>query len=483
METQETAPQRAPATGCRTLFGKIWDGHVVGRFSDGRNLVHIDRHVLQETTCAPAFDRLRRDGIGVSAPGLTFAVIDHSVATMPGRTAGSFPPTRPAIEAMQRNCRDFGLELFDIDDRRQGIVHVISPELGIALPGSTLVCADSHTATCGGLGAWAWGIGTTQVLHVLATQTLIQRRPQTMRVTFEGRMGPGVYAKDLILHLIACHGTAAGTGYVVEYAGPAIRALPLEARLTICNMSIEFGARSGLIAPDDTTTQYLAGRPYAPRGPMWDAAVRHWGTLPSDDGARYDREITIDCAPIGPQVSWGTSPQDTLSVDGVTPDPAGIADPERRRMAERSLDYMALAPGQRIEGLPIDYAFIGSCTNARLSDLQEAAAVVRGRRVPEGVRALVVPGSSAVKREAEALGLDQVFRDAGFEWREAGCSMCVAGNGDMVPPGKRSISTTNRNFEGRQGPQSRTHLASPASVAAAAVTGRITDIRRLPGIA
>ena len=378
---------------------------------------------------------------------------------------------------MQRNCREFGVELFDIDDKRQGIVHVIAPELGIALPGASLVCADSHTATSGGLGAWASGIGTTQVLHVLATQTLLLQRPKTMRVTFDGRAGPGVYAKDLILHLIGRFGTASGTGHVIEYAGPAIRALPIEGRLTICNMSIEFGARSGLIAPDDATFEYLAGRPFAPKGAGWDAALASWRVLPADPGARYDRELQLDCDAIGPQVSWGISPQDVLGVNEPIPAPGG--DPERRRAIERALTYMDLRPGETMEGTPIDVAFIGSCTNARLSDLQEAASVLRGRRVAAGVTALVVPGSTAVKRAAEAVGLDRVFRDAGFAWRESACSMCVAANGDLVAPGKRSLSTTNRNFEGRQGPGSRTHLASPAMVAAGAVAGRIVDVRSM----
>ncbi len=463
----------------RTLFGKIWDHHVVTAFDDGRAVVHIDRHVLQETTCAQAFDAMRARGLRLRAPDLTYAVIDHSLATLPGRTAASFPPTQASIEAMRRNCREFGVELFDIDDKRQGIVHVIAPELGIALPGASLVCADSHTATSGGLGAWASGIGTTQVLHVLATQTLLLQRPKTMRVTFDGRAGPGVYAKDLILHLIGRFGTASGTGHVVEYAGPAIRALPIEGRLTICNMSIEFGARSGLIAPDDATFEYLAGRPFAPKRARWDAALASWRALPADAGARYDRELQLDCDAIGPQVSWGISPQDVLGVNEPIPAPDPGGDPERRRAIERALAYMDLRPGQTMEGVPIDVAFIGSCTNARLSDLREAASVLRGRHVAAGVTALVVPGSTAVKREAEAVGLDRVFRDAGFAWRESACSMCVAANGDLVAPGKRSLSTTNRNFEGRQGPDSRTHLASPAMVAAAAVAGRIVDVRTM----
>jgi 3-isopropylmalate/(R)-2-methylmalate dehydratase large subunit len=462
-----------------TLFDKIWRRHVAGTFSDGRALIAIDRHVIQETTSWHAFDALRERGLRVRDPALTWSVIDHSIATRTGRTADSFPPTRDMILALRRHCEEFGLRLYDIDDPRQGIVHVISPELGIALPGCTLVCADSHTATSGGLGAWAWGIGTTQVLHVLASGMLILRKPRTMRVNFTGRLAPGVHAKDMILTLIGTYGTAAGTGHVVEYAGPAIRALPVEGRLTVCNMSVEFGARAGLIAPDDATFTYLAGRPFAPTGAAWDAAEADWRGLPSDDEARYDAELEIDCGAIAPRVTWGSSPQDVIAVDQLIPAPDSFADADRRAMARRALVYMDLTPGQPIAGTPIDVAFIGSCTNSRLSDLREGAAIARGRKVATGVTALVVPGSATVKREAEAEGLDRVFLAAGFEWRESACSMCVAANGDIVPPGKRSISTTNRNFESRQGPLSRTHLASPAMVAAAAVTGRITDVRRL----
>ena len=466
-------------TSSTTLFEKIWDQHVVADLGEGRALIHIDRHVLQEVTSLQAFEALRKRKLPVHSLGLTYAVIDHSVSTMPGRTAASYEPTRERIEAMQQNCRDFAIDLFDIDDPEQGIVHVISPELGITLPGSTLVCADSHSATSGGLGAWAWGIGTTQVLQVLATQTLIQKKPKTMRVDFRGSIGPGVFAKDLVLFLIGRHGIAAGTGFVVEYAGPVIRAMPVEGRMTICNMSIEFGARSGLVAVDDTTLQYLSGRRYVPTGATWDKAAGSWRQLRSDPQAKFDREIEIDCSAVRPQISWGTTPQDVIAVDEPIPTPASVSDPERRRAIERALAYMDLTPGKPIDGVPIDVAFIGSCTNSRLSDLEEAAAVIRGRKVPEGVQALVVPGSTQVKAAAEAKGLDRVFRDAGFEWRESGCSLCVATNGDLVPPGKRSISTSNRNFENRQGPGSRTHLASPAMVAAAAVTGRITDVRKL----
>jgi 3-isopropylmalate/(R)-2-methylmalate dehydratase large subunit len=465
--------------GQMTLFEKIWKQHVVADLGDDRALIHIDRHVLQEVTSLQAFDALRKRKLPIHSLGLTYAVIDHSVSTMPGRTAASFEPTRERIEAMQKNCRDFAIDLFDIDDPAQGIVHVIAPELGITLPGSTLVCADSHSATSGGVGAWAWGIGTTQVLQVLATQTLIQKKPKTMRVDFSGTIGPGVFAKDLILYLIGRHGIAAGSGFVVEYAGPVIRAMPIEARMTMCNMSIEFGARSGLIAVDDQTLHYLAGRRYAPKSGAWEKAAQSWRSLRSDEAAEFDREIGIDCSAVKPQISWGTTPQDVIAVDESTPLPASTADPDRRRAIERALAYMDLAPGAPIAGVPIDVAFIGSCTNSRLSDLEEAAKVVRGRKVAEGVEALIVPGSTQVKVAAEAKGLDKIFRDAGFQWRESGCSLCVATNGDLVPPGKRSISTSNRNFENRQGPGSRTHLASPAMVAAAAVTGRITDVRKL----
>ena len=461
----------------RTLFDKIWDSHVVRQFAEDRFLIHIDRHILQEATCRDAFDGLRQRGRQPKSLAATFAVIDHDVSTKPGRTWDSYAPSKERNGAMQENCRAAGIDLIDVNDPRQGIVHVIAPELGITLPGITLVCGDSHTATSGALGAWAWGIGTTEIERVLATQTLIQRKPKTMRVNFSGTLHKGVYAKDLILYFIGRHGNAVGTGYAVEYAGPAIRALPIEGRMTICNMSIEFGARSGLIAPDDATFAYLAGRPFAPAGALWDRAVADWRRLPSDEGARYDREIDIDCSAITPQITWGTSPQDVVAVDGLIPDPAN-AEPERREPMQNALNYMGLKPGMAMEGLKIDYAFIGSCTNSRLSDLQVAASILRGRKVAEGVTAFIVPGSTQVKHAAEAAGLDRVFIDAGFEWRESGCSMCQTLGGDSVPPGLRSISTTNRNFEGRQGPQARTHLASPAMVAAAAISGHIVDTRK-----
>jgi 3-isopropylmalate/(R)-2-methylmalate dehydratase large subunit len=464
----------APAT----LFDKMWNAHVVSPFGD-RSVVYIDRHFLQETTCYEAFARLREEGLPVHAPDRTFAVIDHCVSTESGRTDESFAPTTYWIRAMRKNCAEFGIDLFDITDARQGIVHVIAPELGIALPGVSMVCGDSHTATCGGLGAWAFGIGTSQVGQVLVSQALLLRKPRTMRVNFTGRRPPGVYAKDMILGLIGKYGTASGTGYAVEYAGEAIEALPIEGRMTISNMSVEFGARAGFVRADERTFNYLHGRPFAPKGAAWDAAVAHWRTLGSDEDAVFDKDLELDCSTLAPQISWGTSPQDMMRVDAQIPDPGAVSDPERRRTMEKALFYMGLTPGQPIAGTPIDVAFIGSCTNGRLSDLEEAARIVKGRRVKDGVRALVVPGSTAVKAKAEALGLGAIFRDAGFEWREAGCSMCVSGNGDIVPPGKRSISTTNRNFEGRQGPDSRTHITSPAMVAAAAITGSITDVRKV----
>jgi 3-isopropylmalate/(R)-2-methylmalate dehydratase large subunit len=462
----------------RTSFEKIWDAHVVSALGGDRCLIHIDRHLVHEGTSRNAFDGLRARGRRPKSLGLTVGVVDHDPSTLPGRTVDTYPLGRERIIAMQANCREFGIELVDLHDPRQGIVHVIGPELGITLPGCTLVCGDSHTATSGGLGAWAWGIGTTEVERVLATQTLVQKKPRNMRVSFVGRMSPGIFAKDLVLYLIGQHGIAAGLGHVVEYAGPVIRGLPIEGRLTICNMSIELGARAGLVTPDDLTFEYLAGRPFAPQGAMWDLAMAEWRALPSDEDARFDREIEIDCTRIKPQISWGTLPQDVIAIDERIPLPEQQV-PNRRETMAGALDYMGLEAGQRMEGVPIDYAFIGSCTNARLSDLEIAARFVKGRKVAEGVTAMVVPGSSQVKRAAEAIGLDAIFKEAGFEWRESGCSMCQTLGGDSVPPGKRCISTSNRNFDGRQGPRARTHLASPAMVAAAAVAGAIVDIRKI----
>ena len=466
-------------TAPRTLVNKIWDRHVIKELSDGRTLLHIDRHFLHDGTSRQAFDGMRRIKRPVRNRNLTFAVVDHILSTLPGRTGESHPPGIERIHALRDNCREFAVELYDVDSPLQGIAHVIAPELGITLPGATLVCGDSHTATNGGLGALAWGIGTTEVMHVIATQALLQRKPKQMRITFNGSIGPGVYAKDLILYFMSRHGVASGTGCAVEYAGPAMRALPIEARMTICNMSIEFGARMGIVAPDDKTISYVADRPFAPKGAQWDRAVAEWRSLASDADAVLDNDVEIDCNQIGPQVTWGNSPMDAAAIDEALPDPSTFTDAARRQALERAYTYMNLAPGRTLEGVPIDYAFIGSCTNSRLSDLEAAAQVVRGRKVRASVTALVVPGSMAVKAAAEAAGLDKVFIEAGFEWRNAGCSMCVGSNGDLVPPGKRSISTTNRNFEHRQGPHSRTHLAGPAMVAAAAVSGCITDVRKL----
>ena len=462
-----------------TLVDKIWRAHVIRTLSDGRSLLHIDRQLIHDGSSRQAFDGMRRMGRPFRNLELNLGVVDHIVSTLPGRTGESHPPGVERIHALRDNAREFGLTLYDVDDPRQGIVHVIGPELGFSLPGMTLVCGDSHTATNGALGALAWGIGTTEVMHVMAAQALLLRKPKRLRIRFDGRIQHGVSAKDLILHVIGRYGTDAGTGFAVEYAGEAIRALPMEARMTVCNMSIEFGARMGLIAVDDTTLAYVHGRPFAPKDALWERAAEQWHGLVSDDDAVFDRELALDCARVGPQVTWGTSPQDVTAIDEPVPDPDGTEDPRRRAAQRRSLDYMDIVPGRPLEGLAVDFAFIGSCTNSRISDLEAAAAVLRGRKVAPGVTALAVPGSMTVKAEAEARGLDRVLTDAGFAWRNAGCSMCVASNGDMVRPGQRAISTTNRNFQHRQGPESRTHLASPAMVAAAAVTGHITDVRKL----
>ncbi len=473
------SPVSSSAPAARTLFDKIWDDHVVAEQGEGIHLLHVDRHMVHEMTSSRAFANLARAGRRVKNPELTFAAVDHIVATTPNRTDDTNPAGRPFIQMLRKSCADQGITLFDINDARQGIVHVISAELGIDLPGCLLVCGDSHTSSNGALGALAWGIGASEVEHVLATQTIIQRKPKRMRVTFDGALAPGVTAKDMILYLIGKLGTAAGRGHVVEYAGPTIAAMPIEGRLTICNMSIEMGAKAGLMAPDERTFDYLKGREYAPKGAAWDQAVAYWRTLRTDEDATFDKEAAVDCSLIKPQVTWGTSPQDVIAVDEAVPDPAREADPARRQLIERALAYIGLQPGAPLAGTKIDYAFIGSCTNGRYSDLVDAARVARGRKVAPGVRALIVPGSAQVMRAAEKAGLDRIFTEAGFEWRAAGCSMCVAGNGDVVPPGKRCISSSNRNFEGRQGPQSHTHLASPAMVAAAAVSGEITDVRKL----
>jgi 3-isopropylmalate/(R)-2-methylmalate dehydratase large subunit len=463
----------------KTLFDKIWEKHVVGEIEDDVYLIHVDRHIVHECTSGAAFASLKSTGRKTLCPELTYAVVDHILSTASGRNGDTYAGGREFVRLLRENTTAHGIELIDVDDPRQGIEHVIAPELAIALPGTTLVCGDSHTATCGGVGCWSWGIGTSEVAHVLATQTIVQRRPKRMRVNFEGQLGPGVFAKDMILYLIGQVGVAAGRGFAVEYAGSATRSLPIEGRLTICNMSIEFGARAGMAAPDGATFDYLKGKPYAPQGALWDRALEYWQTLQSDKDAVFDREMHLDCGKIRPQVTWGTTPQDVGSIADPVPDPAAIKNGERREAVERALNYIGIEPGKPLEGLPIDIAFIGSCTNSRLSDLEAAANVVRGRRVASNVRALVVPGSARVKQMAEAMGLDRVFIQAGFEWREAGCSMCVAINDDFVPPGKRCISSSNRNFEGRQGPKSRTHLASPATVAASAIRGAIADVTKL----
>jgi 3-isopropylmalate/(R)-2-methylmalate dehydratase large subunit len=464
--------------GLATLFDKIWDRHVVADLGDGYALLHVSRHLMHDGG-SRAFRALKQRGCVVRNPELTFATFDHVVSTVPGRTAETNPALTPRLHGMREDAKAAGVRLFDLGEPGQGIVHVIGPELGLTLPGTLLVCGDSHTCTHGGMGALAFGIGSSEVVHVLATQTIVQRRPRQLRVTFSGTLPAGVTPKDMILHLIGVIGAAGGTGYAVEYAGSAIRALDVEGRLTICNLSIELGAKCGLIAPDATTFAHLAGRPYAPKGEAWDAAIGDWRTLVSDPDARFDREVAIDVGGIAPQITWGTSPEHVVGVDQVIPDPAVVEDADRRSALRAALDYMDLKPGVPIAGTPVDWVFIGSCTNSRISDLRAAAVVAKGRKVAPTVRAWVVPGSENVKRQAEAEGLDQVFTAAGFEWREPGCSMCVAMNNETVPPGQRSVSTSNRNFVGRQGPGARTHLASPAMAAAAALAGKIVDVRTI----
>jgi 3-isopropylmalate/(R)-2-methylmalate dehydratase large subunit len=461
----------------RTLFDKLWERHVVEELEGGVSLLHIDRHYLHDLEAGPGLERLAKNGYRVHDPGLTFATPDHTVPTGPDG------PRTDRQAALMRQLRErtaeAGIRLFDVGEHGHGIVHVMAPELGLTLPGMTVACPDSHTCTHGGLGALGLAIGSSEVAHVLATQTLRQRRPKTMRITYTGRPASGVTAKDVILGTIGALGTQAGRGHAVEYAGDPIDDLTVDERLTFCNLSIELGARIGLIGPDETTFAYLDGREYAPRGDLFARAVADWRALASEPDAAFDTEHAIDAGAIAPQITWGTSPQDVIGVDGTIPDPADEPDPQRRRRMADALDYMGLSPGRELAGTPVEWVFIGSCTNARLSDLRAAAAVLGGRRVAAGVRAWVVPGSEDTKRAAEAEGLDEVFRDAGFEWRLPGCSMCLAANGDAVPPGERSVSTTNRNFVGRQGPGARTHLASPQSAVAAAVAGVIADPRRL----
>lgn len=464
--------------GGRTTAAKIWDAHVVDTLPDGTSVLYIDRHLVHEVTSPQAFEGLRLAGRRVRRPDATIAVTDHNVPTS-DRSAGiAEPESRLQVETLERNVAEFGVPYFPLLSPQQGIVHVVGPEQGISLPGMTIVCGDSHTSTHGALGALAFGIGTSEVEHVLATQTLLQKRSPDMLIRVDGTPGAGVSAKDIMLAIIGRIGTAGGTGHVIEFAGEAIRALDMAGRMTICNMSIEAGARAGLVAPDDTTFRYVAGRPFAPKGEAFERAVEYWRTLASDDDAEYASTVVLDAAEIVPLVTWGTSPEDVLPITASVPDPAAIADEARRAQVARMLDYMGLRAGQRLDEVPVDVVFIGSCTNSRIEDLRTAAAIVRGRRVAEGVRGMVVPGSGLVKLEAEREGLDRIFVEAGFEWREAGCSMCLGMNPDKLTPGQRCASTSNRNFEGRQGPGGRTHLMSPAMAAAAAVTGYLTDSRR-----
>lgn len=467
------------ATRPRTLFDKIWADHVVEQLADGTALLYIDRHLVHEVTSPQAFEGLRAAGRRVHAPGNTIATVDHNVPTSDRRHGIAEPESRLQVETLQENVAEFGVPFFDVLDERQGIVHIVGPEQGISLPGMTIVCGDSHTSTHGAMGALAFGIGTSEVEHVLATQTLTQKPAKNMLVEVNGTLPPGCTAKDVVLAIIGKIGTAGGTGHVIEFAGSVIRNLDMAGRLTVCNMSIEGGARAGLIAPDETTFAYIEGRPFAPKGEDFDRAVAYWKTLPSDPGAHYDTIVRIDGSEIAPMVTWGTNPEAVLPITGFVPNPDEAKDDAQRVQMQRALDYMGLTAGQKLTDIPVDVVFIGSCTNARIEDMRAAAAVARGRHVAPNVRALVVPGSGLVKTQAEQEGLADVFIEAGFEWREPGCSMCLAMNPDKLLPGQRCASTSNRNFEGRQGKGGRTHLLSPAMAAAAAVTGRLTDIREL----
>ena len=466
----------------RTLFQKIWDRHVVRPESpETPAILYVDLHLVHEVTSPQAFTGLRARGLPVRRPDRTIATMDHSTPTTPRVGAGSIPVLDPEaaaqLGALETNCREFGIPLFALGSDHQGIVHVIGPEQGLTQPGMTIVCGDSHTSTHGAFGALAFGIGTSEVEHVLATQCLLQQRPRTMEIRVDGRLRPGVSAKDIILAVIAQIGVDGGTGSVFEYTGSAVRALSMEERMTICNMSIEGGARAGLVAPDDTTAEYIAGRPMAPSGAAWDAAVSGWRSLPTDHGATYDHTVTLDAGALAPMITYGTNPGMGMPVDGHVPDPAAIAESSQRQALDKALRYMDLTPGQSLLGQRVDVVFLGSCTNSRISDLRLAAAVMKGRRVAPSVRMLVVPGSQQVKRQAEAEGLADVFRAAGAEWREAGCSMCIAMNGDQLAPGQYAVSTSNRNFEGRQGKGGRTFLASPLTAAATAIAGAIADAR------
>jgi 3-isopropylmalate/(R)-2-methylmalate dehydratase large subunit len=460
-----------------TLFDKIWDAHAIVVRPDGATLLHIDRHLVHDGS-NNAFRFLQEKGLKVRRPERTFATPDHYVSTLGrGLSAINAPNRRSMVEDLAVHARESGVTLFDLGDKRQGIVHVVGPEQGLSQPGMVIVCGDSHTATHGAMGAFAFGIGASEVGHVLATQTLWQKKPKNMRITVDGTLGAGVHAKDVILAIIAKISAAGGTGHVIEYAGPVIRALSIEGRLTICNMSIEAGAKAGMVAPDDITFEYLKDKPYAPKGADWDKALAFWRTLPTDEGAAFDREVQLDAADIAPMVTWGTSPEAASPITGHVPDPAGAADAVRRDAMERALAYMDLRPGMALSEIAVDRVFIGSCTNSRIEDLREAAKIANGRKTV--VPSMVVPGSGLVKEQAEAEGLDKIFKRAGFEWREAGCSMCVGMNGDLVAPGERCASTSNRNFVGRQGKGARTHLVSPVMAVAAAVNGKLTDVRAM----
>ncbi len=461
----------------RTLYDKIWDDHLVDMQPDGTGLLYIDRHLVHEVTSPQAFEGLRMSGRKVHSPEKTLLVVDHNVPTTDRSQPNPDPESAEQIATLAENARNFGLEYYNEHDKRQGIVHIIGPEQGFTLPGTTIVCGDSHTATHGAFGALAYGIGTSEVEHVLATQTLIQSKSKNMRAIVDGKLPPHVTAKDIILAIIGEIGTAGGTGYALEYAGEAIRALSMEGRMTVCNMSIEGGAKAGMIAPDEKTYEFLKGRPKSPKGAAWEVAQRYWDTLRSDDGAHFDHEIRLDAAKLPPLVTWGTSPEQVISVAGRVPVPAEIIDEHKRRAAERSLEYMGLKGGEKVTDIKLDRIFIGSCTNGRIEDLREVARVVNGKNVNANVNAMIVPGSGLVKEQAEAEGLDKIFVKAGFEWREPGCSMCLAMNPDKLAPGERCASTSNRNFEGRQGYKGRTHLVSPEMAAAAAIAGHFVDVR------
>ena len=463
----------------KTLFDKIWDAHVVHRQDDGTCLIYIDRHLVHEVTSPQAFEGLRNTARTVRAPNRTLAVADHNIPTTDRAAGIADEESRIQVEALEKNAAEFGVPYFAMDDKRQGIVHVIGPEQGFTLPGMTIVCGDSHTATHGAFGALAFGIGTSEVEHVLATQTLIQKPAKNMRITVDGTLADGVTAKDVILAIIGKIGTAGGTGHVIEFAGSAIRGLSMEGRMTVCNMAIEAGARAGMIAPDATTFAYLQDRPMTPKSDDWDNAVAYWHSLPSDEGARYDTEIAMAAEDIAPTVTWGTSPEDAISINGAVPDPSKETDPSKRAKIERAIEYMGLEAGQKMTDVKVDTVFIGSCTNSRIEDLRAAAALADGRTVAAGMRAMVVPGSGLVKEQAEAEGLDKVFLAAGFEWREPGCSMCLAMNADKLAEGERCASTSNRNFEGRQGRGGRTHLVSPQMAVAAALAGYLADVREI----